>query len=421
MDTLMLNLLLDLPLTPAKTPEVQKLCLSKLEDVRKLVGTSNHSARKLKSKVFYTGIEARQRLPQGMHDRCEDFVFAGGPMPSASDLAGLANHLPLHYKVMRLGTHRVRSGETWDLSVSPDEDWDYLDALEERYVFVQVEHLQLETGARVVVRGNVLAMECGWLERVEPTRCDAPVSAQLFDFGILPTPQSVDRNASLNTGAHGRDGALGDRGRDASPPRLTHSLFGRYLAEALQHHGRGEDGCPGGAGGDGKRGHSGGMCRLADLRFGRLSGFEQNSLRIFSQGGTGYPGGHGGHGGGGGDGGSGLDGFELANGAIPGGPGGAGGPGGNGGDGGDGGSGGISSNIFVQLPRDDVRLVQSLSLPAHGGPGGLGGQGGSTGQTGRCGAGCDSTAGSTASQGLAGKAGRHRKARAGANFFVIPV
>jgi len=402
------------------------VCFHDLEDLRRQVGTRDVLARRKKSEVFYAGIEARQRLPQGIHDRCEEFVYAAGGLPSRRDLDGLARHMPVHYKIIRLHSHRVAAGEVWDLTVRGEAYWPELDHLEELYVFLHVDHLVLEQGARVVVRGNVMAVECGTLERASCELHPEPVSADCFDIGILPTPDSVDRNASLNTGARGADGRPGARGADGASVRVEGSIFGPWLSARDGEtcvETDGQDGGHGGTGQHGRQGRNGGMCRLADIRIGRLIGFTDNPLRVFSQAGRGGPGGDGGDGGNGGDGGHGGVGAAAVNGHVPFGNGGTGGDGGQGGDGGNGGNGGISSNVFLQLRPDDCAHVQVLSLPSTGGVPGRGGAGGIAGAGGTGGVspvtssgGNDGAAGRDGANGVAGRSG---KGRPGARIFIV--
>ncbi|NKD55754.1 MULTISPECIES: hypothetical protein [unclassified Haematospirillum] len=389
-----------------------------LETARRLFGSPDHAVRVRKSALFYRGIEARQRLPQGMHDRGEEYAIADGRLHEA-DRAGLANHLPLHVKVIRLSYKRLAQGEIWDVSVRHGQ-WPGLDYMEELYVFVHVDHLVLEEGARITVSGNVLFLVCGTLERVDPVSSWQDVAEDRYDIAVLPTPFSVDRQLSPNTGCPGVDGLPGDDGVPGMSVEVEGSLFGPVPVHvpAQCHAGDGGSGLDGG---HGVRGRNGGMCKVADIRIARLVGCDSRPLRIFSCAGSGAPGGSGGQGGRGGNGGQGGNGIKSLRVLRPSGDGGAGGHGGRGGHGGQGGNGGLSSNIFVQVPVGTV--IRSLSLPSLGGPGGSPGSGGLPGLGGAGGRalpgiapgrrGCDGLWGA---DGLPGRPGR---SRLGAGIFVI--
>jgi hypothetical protein len=335
------------------------------------------------------------------------------------DRAGRDNHLPLHVRVVRLRRRVVAAGEAWDVSVRHTQ-WPGLDYMEELYVYLDVDHLVLEPGARVVVRGNVLFSRIGTLERAGGG--GGPVSPGAFDVGILPTPFSVDRRSSPNKGRAGANGRPGETGADGARTEVEATIFGPVFAGAVSD----PDGHAGGAGrdgGTGERGRNGGMCKLADLRICRLAGFEGAPLRLFTQAGAGGPGGAGGRGGSGGHGGRGADGAVCLDGTLRPGHGGEGGAGGRGGDGGKGGNGGLSSSVFLQLREEDRRLVQLLSLPSAGGPGGEPGRGGAGGGSGCAGGqrnGDDrGSAGPDGAAGPDGRPGAPGKSRPGANVFFV--
>lgn len=389
-----------------------------LETARRLFGPVDDMIRVRKSEVFYRGIKARQRLPQGMHDRGEEYAVADGQLHEA-DRVGLANHLPLHVKVIRLSYRRVARDEVWDISVR-HEQWAGLDYMEELYVFVHVDHLVLEDGARITVSGNVLFLVCDTLERVALAGSWCDIEEGGYDIAVLPTPFSVDRQLSPNTGLSGVDGLPGDEGSPGASVEVAGSMFGPLPVRipAHCHAGHGGNGTDGG---HGVRGRNGGMCKLADIRISRLVGCDRYPLRVFSRAGSGAPGGNGGHGGCGGNGGYGGDGIEAARVSLAPGNGGYGGHGGRGGDGGQGGNGGLSSNIFIQVPRGTV--VQALSLPSAGGSGGAPGSGGLPGRGGMGGRASVSFApghrGNNGCPGADGSSGRPGKSRPGAGIFVI--
>ncbi|MBF0626091.1 MAG: collagen-like protein [Magnetococcales bacterium] len=413
--------LLSLPKPGADWPHgVHYVTIPTMEETRRLLGPTAADLRRERSRVFYQGIASRQRLPQGMHDRGEEFFFAAGRI-HARDSAGQAKHFPIHVKVIRLGRHQLAAGEVWDLSVRHHQ-WPGLDHMEELYVLVHVDHLLLGREARVVVQGNVLAFTCGCLERVEPSPDEAPVTADRYDFGILPTPFSVDLPLSPHEGKDGSPGRSGRHGQDGRSAKVVGSLFGPRLTAGSQETVDGADGAPGEDGQPGQRGPNGGMSKLADLRFGRLVHFEHNPLRLFSRPGNGAPGGCGGAGGAGGRGGRGGDGAVVDPHPILPGRGGHGGQGGHGGDGGKGGSGGLASNIFVQVSAADRSRVWTLSQPGAGGPGGAGGPPGPGGQGGDGGRSVNSprrgTGGTSGRTGRPGREGKVGNSRPGAQFFI---
>jgi hypothetical protein len=55
-------------------------------------------------------------LGQGVHDRCEAYVFADGTADEA-DRARLATHLPFAARQLSVLYRRVAAGEIWDLTV----------------------------------------------------------------------------------------------------------------------------------------------------------------------------------------------------------------------------------------------------------------------------------------------------------------
>src|SRR5438067_561344 len=136
-----------------------------LAEYRRLNGSTAEQRRVRAGSFFNPAIRARSRLGQGLHDRGEAAVFAEFEL-SADDPAALDIHLPLHIKTMSLAHKRIAAGETWDVSVRGDV-WD-LDDMEELYVVLNLGVLELEPGARLVVRGNVFVLVCQELIVHEP-------------------------------------------------------------------------------------------------------------------------------------------------------------------------------------------------------------------------------------------------------------
>lgn len=365
---------------------IHHVTVDDITHVREIFGPTDDRLRAAKSAVFYTGLEARQRLPQGMHDRGEEYVIANGTL-HPRDAVGLACHAPFHAKVIHVPFHHIRAGETWNISVRHTA-WPGLDHMEELYVALRIDHLVLSRGARLIVQGNVLYADVGVIEREHPAAPRSPLTATSYDIGVLPTPFSVDRPTSPHKGHPGAPGHSGATGRDGTAVRVMGSVLGPYIPDDSAAPSTSRDGGKGqhGHNGDpGQRGPNGGMCKMADLCFSSLRGFQRTPLRLFTQAGTGGAGGYGGAGGHGGNGGKGGTGAYIHDTVLAPGFGGMGGDGGQGGSGGQGGNGGLSSNIFVTVnPRDYERIV-GLSLPSLGGPGGQGGAGGMGGGGGSCG------------------------------------
>ncbi|VTM11924.1 Uncharacterised protein [Raoultella terrigena] len=87
---------------------------------REVLCRASAEIRRRRSRVFYQGIAARQRLAQGMHDRGEEFVYADGVI-HPRDAVGLSHHLPLPVKLVSVKEKVVKANEVWDLSVRHDQ------------------------------------------------------------------------------------------------------------------------------------------------------------------------------------------------------------------------------------------------------------------------------------------------------------
>ena len=283
---------------------MHNVTVDSITQARHLFGPSDTRARAAKSAVFYSGLTARQRLPQGMHDRGEEYVVADGRVHER-DAVGLACHAPFHFKIIHLPFYHIRAGETWDISVRHTA-WPGLDHMEELYVALRVDRLLLGPGARLIVQGNVLYADIGVIAREHPMQPRPSLTVTSYDMGILPTPFSVDRPTSPHTGQPGPGGHPGEAGADGQDVRVAGSILGPRLLDTAPPLCRdGAAGQPGQDGQPGQRGPNGGMCKLADLRIQHLRGFEHTPLCLFTQAGPGGTGGRGGPGGTGGDGGGG--------------------------------------------------------------------------------------------------------------------
>lgn len=391
-----------------------------LEAGRVILSRASMAVRQRKSKVFYQGIETRQRLFQGMHDRGEEFIYADGEIVEA-DKQNIASHLPLHAKLISVKIKRIKANEIWDLTTHPDI-WGF-GAREELYVAVNVEKLILAPNAKVIIKGNVLSFSCQEIVREQIVGGESIID---FDIGILPTPTSVDTKHGQHDGIDGESVKDGINGADGQTPKVQTGMFGPTIISDADFEGQqhGIAGTAGEAGNRGNDGRIGGMVKQAEIFIGRLTNFEANSLKIFSKPGDGGNAGNGSNGGNAGNGGNGGDGIETVNQTIQPGRGGDAGNGGNGGRGGNGGNGGIASNMFVEVPPILISLITTISLPSEGGIAGKGGQGGEAGVAGIGGIQQNTLSafkapdGKVGENGKDGKDGKHGRERAGANIFV---
>ena len=391
--------------------------------MRALFGPSSASACTARSRVFYKSrqMQTRQKLPLGIHDRAEEYIFANGIIPE-EDLPAIQRHLPFRVCVLRCKTLRVGVNEVFDLSAHA-EWWPGLHFREELYVYVHINELIVEPGAELVVFGNVLVFCC------DEVRLDKPEGYSARDTGTKDTgtkdigtkdtgtkDTGTDVQLSIRGTRHyafsnsrrvdAYDGLHGIDGRACLPPpqaEIVPSIFGPIIdndGNRPSNSGRAEDG---GDGGDGSIGTNGGMAMLADIRLGKLTHFQRKGFRIFGKAGDGNRGGHGGNGGNGG------------NGPIP-------GRGGHGGHGGAGGNGGLASNIFIQVPQTDQHLIDAETAPSAGGQGGTGGRKGQAGQALEQADNEDkdqNTDTLQADDGLRGQDGKTGKSRAGAEIYFI--
>jgi hypothetical protein len=84
--------------------------------VRQLSNADLAERRARQAVFFHPAIAIRSRLGQGVHDRCEAYVFADGTVEEA-DRARLALHLPFPARLLSVLYRRVTAGEVWDLTV----------------------------------------------------------------------------------------------------------------------------------------------------------------------------------------------------------------------------------------------------------------------------------------------------------------
>ena len=128
-----------------------------LDDCRPFLGSTKAQRNQRAVSFFNPGIAVRKRLGQGLHDRGEASVFAGGAL-SEDDRPALAEHLPLHAKAISFVEKVIPAGQTWDVSVR-GEHWG-LDDMEELYVFLNVGTLVIEPGATWISWRHSLAQSC---------------------------------------------------------------------------------------------------------------------------------------------------------------------------------------------------------------------------------------------------------------------
>jgi hypothetical protein len=352
---------------------------------------------------FNPPVAVRRLLGQGVHDRGEASVIADHVL-SEEDQIRISRRMPAPFKAVSAIQKTIAAGEVWDLSMRADRFG--LDDLRELYVMANIGTLVLESGAAVIIRGNIFSLLC---QRVFVAQSGAP-----YHIGILPTPFSVDYNDGPIDGAHGFAGAHGAHGNPGSPMYVSSTIIGHTLLQEIgQDELHGEAGADGRPGTPGVSGRNGGMCYVAELTFREVRG----ELAVFVQAGAGGNGGDGGAGGAGGHGGDGTRGYNTIRGLFRGGNGGNGGRGGNGGHAGHAGSGGIASNVYVNVPARYEACIRVTSLPSEpgvpgrGGLAGPGGRGGAPGPGPR--PGCDGMPGANGLEGdpgLPGLPGRSRPA-----------
>jgi hypothetical protein len=385
-----------------------------LKDVRRIFSRASEESRRRRGQTFFDRIRERARLGQGIHDRGEAHAFADGEI-SYADRRGLARHYPLRVRTISCRHKLIPAGEVWDVSTHAAE-WG-VEGIEELYVILNLGMLTIETGGRLIVRGNVVSATCQKLTILGPSTAPIAAETSAYHLGILPTPYYIGPGLSTHFDLHGKpgatgaDGGAGTRGEDVV---LGSSILGPCLIhDAREGRRDGGDGRPGAHGRPGERGLSGGPCKLAEITIRELAG--NHPLHLFVQaacGGDGGAGGNGGPGGDGGHGGAGAAGIEET---VPAGNGGAAGDGGNGGNGGHGGNGGICSNVYLDVPPDAESRIVVTVLPSVGGRGGSPGRGAPPGHPGQAGrgsgrtpAGCDGAKGRAGRGGIAGLNGRSR-------------
>ena len=67
-------------------------------EARRILSQATLEDRKKRSETFLDGLEYRSRIPQGMHDRGEAYVFADHSLETEKDQVGHRNHLPIYVR-----------------------------------------------------------------------------------------------------------------------------------------------------------------------------------------------------------------------------------------------------------------------------------------------------------------------------------
>lgn len=384
-----------------------------IEDINRWISVATPEQRKERQNLFFNPpVLLRERLGQGMHDRCEAVIFADGHVEREADKEGLERHFPIMVKAISIAEKVIPRNEVWDVTAAASE-WGR-DTQDEIYTILNVGRLIFEEGSRLIVRGNVFSFICQ-----EMIVNGKHIKNEEYQIGILPTPFPVDFKGGPLDGCHGKDGLPGIQGITGKAPQTEDSFLGLILKTSIQSDEmNGADGTLGKDGSRGADGRNGGMCRIAEITVRKLEG----QLKLFVQAGRGGDGGLGGNGASGGNGGDGADGCKHLTGTLHGGRGGNAGNGGNGGDGGNAGNGGICSNIYICVPAGMEENVHITALPSEGGRAGDGGQAGCAGHPGKGGAGTGQVL--SGERGLEappcqeGKRGKDGKSRSAPYIFV---
>ena len=194
-----------------------------LEEARSLLGPAEPGGRAARSLLFRASpqIRARSRLRLGMHDRGEEYFFADGTI-CAADAEGHRRHLPLHLKTTHFDALEIGRGETLDLSATA-ADWPGLHIREELYLCVRIGLLRLAPGSRLVVRGNVCALDLGTVQFTGAADMNA---AHWPEISILGTPHAPFSRFRRQAAQPGRPGADGNDGANGAPASPRASIFG---------------------------------------------------------------------------------------------------------------------------------------------------------------------------------------------------
>ena len=186
-----------------------------MPEARRILSQATLEERKKRSETFLDGLEYRSRIPQGMHDRGEAYVFADHPLEAEKDQVGHRNHLPIYVRTWSILEKTVRPGEVWDVTLHPSEFG--VDEKEEMYNILNVGRLILQGNASVLVRGNAFVFTCQQIVK-------EGASGSEYDIGILGTPHGFGMRRGLFDGRDGKHGMQAKNGSDGTKPVLGMSF-----------------------------------------------------------------------------------------------------------------------------------------------------------------------------------------------------
>ncbi|MFT4928697.1 MAG: hypothetical protein ACI8WB_004817 [Phenylobacterium sp.] len=382
------------------TTHGKEYSIHKLRQLRPI----SDKTRDFRETCLTEGLEYRQRIGQGIHDRVEGHVFGKGELSKADENAMLP-HMPLICQYNVIDYKVVKYNEIWDVTNCINKT---ITEGKEVHSFINVKHLIIEDGGRILSRGDVLSFYVGTLiRRPSPLTHLSTLSHSqfaVFNFrsetcqlkSMMTSDNVTDtdsdnltNNATLCAlaGIDGNNGNNGDDGEDGDGYDFNLRIGG---IEILSTPTRGLDGTNGTDGLDGDYGRKGGngkIQRFVELVIFDLKNWQDLNLTIHASAGEGGCGGNGGHGGIGGKGGLGWmpnnlpqhktihpqSPYQLEHDNIWTGNNGISGAGGAGASGGRGGHGGLASNIIIVVPEQHKSSISASSSPARGGEGGRGG------------------------------------------------
>jgi hypothetical protein len=349
------------------------LRISSFEEAKVRFSKISERERLWRGEKYYDEVlkSSRARLGIGEHDRAEAYIFGNGAFPEG-DKESHERHFPIPVKVMTIDELYLSPFEVLDLSTTAEEfPWDV--GHREIYVHLVVNKLILNAGSKLLVKNNVFVMDC--LQAIGNNLNGNQAIIELRGTNTVQR-RIQDNDISLN-----KTIMNGENGRDGDPLKQESTPLGMRWVEGNIEN-KGHNGINGKKGLNGKRGSNGAMLFLADLRFGQLNDFSNNSIKILASAASGFPGTNGGPGSNGGNGGNGATGAMTTFGIVKGCEGGSGGNGGDGGKGGKGGNGGLCSDIFVSIPQQKTHIFEIRTFAAPSGKGGDGGMGGIGGKKG---------------------------------------